>query len=110
MRIPIDCLHDHLTQKYALSGERGEHPKESLAWRRAARKIDPDGQVEYDRVCEQDNDEVRVSRFANHHLDPELPTSECRATGTDGCTESYPCANSDLNAYANADTISFDDG
>ena len=76
-RVPIDCPHDHLTLKCALVGERGEFPSLSLAWRRVARKIDPDDQVEYDRVYEQGHSEVRISRFACNSFDLELPTSEC---------------------------------
>jgi len=77
MRVPTDCPQNHPTQKCALSGERGEFPSLSLAWRRVARKIDPDDQVEYDRVYEQGHSEVRISRFACYTLDLELPTSEC---------------------------------
>lgn len=81
----------------------------SLAWRWVARKIDPDDQVEYDRVCDQDHSEVRVSRFSCHSLDLELPASECRTTGTDSYTEPYPYADSDLDPHANADAIAIDD-
>ncbi len=77
MRVPTDRPHNHPTLKCALGGERGEFPSLSLAWRRVARKIDPDDQVEYDRVYEQDYSEVRISRFACNSLDLELPTSEC---------------------------------
>lgn len=64
-------------QKCALGGERGEFPSLSLAWRQVARKIDPDDQVEYDRVYEQDYSEVRISCFACNTLDLELQTSGC---------------------------------
>ncbi len=77
MRVPTDCPHNHPTQKCALGGERGEFPSLSLAWRRVARKIDPDDQVEYDRVYEQGHSEVRISCFACYTLDLELQTSEC---------------------------------
>jgi len=77
MRVPTDCPHNHPTQKCALGGERGEFPSLSLAWRRVARKIDPDDHVEYDRVYEQGHSEVRISRFVSNTLDLELPTSEC---------------------------------
>lgn len=109
MSVPTDCPHDHPTQKCALGGERAELLDQSLAWRREDRKIDPEGQVEYDRVCEQDHSEVRGSRFTCHPLDPELPTSERRTTGTDSHTEPYPYAYSNIDAYANADAIAIDD-
>ncbi len=109
MRVPTDRSHNHPTQKCALGGERGEFPSLSLAWRRVARKIDPDDQVEYDRVCEQDHSEVRISRFAYRSLDFELPTSECRTTGIDGHTEPYPYTYTDLDPHTNADAIAIDD-
>ena len=77
MRVPTDRSHNHPTQKCALGEERGEFPSLSLAWRRVARKIDHLDQVEYDRVCEQDHSEVRVSRFYYRSLDLKLQTSEC---------------------------------
>lgn len=109
MRVPTDCSHNHPTQKCALGGERGEFPSLSLAWRRVARKIDPDDQVEYDRDYEQGHREVRVSHFAWFSLDHELPASECRTNGADSHTEPYPYAYSDLDPHAIADAIAIDD-
>jgi hypothetical protein len=109
MRVPTDCSHNHPTQKCALGGERGEFPSLSLAWRRVARKIDRDDQVEYDHVYEQDHSEVRISRFSWFSLDLELQTSERRTTGTDSHTEPYIYAYSNLDAHTNADAIAIDD-